>query len=259
MSNTELTRKEYINKLLLNYQIISVLSKKNDCEVLHIRHKNLGRDLVLRSFPNAIVAYEILCSISAENLPEIYDVINLSDGQIVLEEFISGITVADVMKSGRYNHMGAKRIIKSLCNALDILHSNNIVHRDIKPENIIISDSGRVVLVDFNISRKTSSNKTDTVIMGTVGYASPEQLGLTATDSRTDIYALGVLLNVMLTGKHPSDTLATGWSGKIIKKCTAINPDNRYQSVKKTCSITIKKALATLSSKCFFSRNLFPF
>ena len=233
MNGLNLTRGQYIEKLLESYRLVCVLADKNDCKVLRLRHKQLNRDLVLRSFQKAVTAYEILCSIRTQNLPETYDAVTLADGQIVLEEFISGMTVADVMKSGTYRYRGAKRVLVSVCNALDILHQNGIVHRDVKPENIIISDDGRVVLIDLNISRKVSANTKDTVIMGTVGYASPEQLGVTGSDARTDIYAMGVLLNVMLTGKHPSELLARGKSGKIVKKCTDISPDNRYQTAKK--------------------------
>ena len=237
MTSLKLTREQYIENLFKNYSLVKVFSNKNDCKVLHVRHKSLDRDLVIRSFPQNVAAYEILCNLSAPNLPEIYDTINLCDGQIVLEEFISGITVADVMKSGKYRYRGAKKVLISVCNALDVLHQNGIVHRDIKPENIIISDNGRVVLIDFNISRKMSPNTKDTIVMGTVGYASPEQLGVTATDSRTDIYAMGVLLNVMITGKHPSETLAPGKAKKIVKICTAVNPNDRYQSAKKLIEV----------------------
>ena len=67
----------------------------------------------------------------------------------------------------------------------------------------------------------------------TVGYASPEQLGVTQSDARTDIYATGILLNVMLTGKHPTEAFAKGRAGRIIRKCTALNPDDRYQCAEK--------------------------
>ena len=87
--------------------------------------------------------------------------------------------------------------------------------------------------IDFNVSRKVTNASRDTVVMGTVGYASPEQLGISQSDARTDIYAAGVLLNVMLTGKHPSETLASGKAGKIVRKCTAVNPSDRYQTAKK--------------------------
>lgn len=228
-----MTRKEYLKKLFEVYSLVSVLSENNECKVLRLRNKSTGKDLIVRSLPQKISAYEKLLKINCENISLVYECVALDDGQIVLEEFISGITVADVMKSGKYRYRGAKRVLTAVCNALSVLHDKSIVHRDIKPENIMISDSGRVVLIDLNISRIISSAPKDTVVMGTVGYASPEQLGVTASDARTDIYAVGVLLNVMLTGKHPSEIIARGKAGKIVRKCTSVNPDERYQSAEK--------------------------
>ena len=225
-----MTREEYINKVFDAYRLIKVLSDKNGCTVMRLRHKTLDKDIILRSFPQAVKVYEILCGIKQENLPIVYDTVNLEDGQIVIEEFIDGVTVADILETGLYRYIGAKRVIVGVCGALSVLHQRGIIHRDIKPENIIIDKNGRVVLIDFNISRKMSDNIKDTVIMGTVGYASPE-LGITQSDPRADIYALGVLLNVMLTGKQPCERLAKGKAGKIVSKCTNVNPDQRYQSV----------------------------
>ena len=75
----------------------------------------------------------------------------------------------------------------------------------------MISNDGTVKLIDFNASRRvTEGKRSDTVNLGTVGYAPPEQYGVAQSDPRSDIYALGVLLNVMLTGRHPSDRLAPG-------------------------------------------------
>jgi len=225
-----MTRADYIKGLFINYSLVSVLSEKNGCKVLRLRNKANGRDLVLRSFPEHLDAYEILCGIRCENLPEIFDALDLSDGQIVLEEYIDGVTVAQVMESGRYRYHGAKKVLTCVCHALTVLHQRGLVHRDVKPENVMIDKGGRVVLIDFNASRTVSDACKDTVIMGTVGYASPEQLGVTQSDGRTDIYAVGVLLNVMLTGSHPSKKIARGKPGRIVRKCTAINPDDRYQS-----------------------------
>ena len=228
-----MTRDAYINDLLQRFSLVAVLSQKNECKVLRLRNKEIGTDMVLRSFPKHLDAYEILCNVLCENLPEIYDAIDMEDGQIVLEEYIDGITVADVMQTGKYHYRGARTILSEVCNALTVLHNRGVIHRDIKPENVMIEKSGRVVLIDFNASRKESTAGKDTVIMGTVGYASPEQLGLSQTDARTDIYAAGVLLNVMLTGKHPAESFARGRAGLIVRKCTALNPDDRYQSSEK--------------------------
>ena len=227
-----MTREEYIKNLLSVYSLVGVLSEKNDCKVLRLRNKKTARDLVLRSFPQSVEAYELLCSIRCENLPEIYDAITLDDGQIVLEEYIHGITVAEVMQAGKYRYWGARKVLTDVCNALSVLHSRGIIHRDVKPENIMVDGNGRVVLIDFNASRKESAASKDTKIMGTVGYAAPEQLGLLQTDARTDIYAAGVLYNVMLTGHHPTKAFARGYAGRIIRKCTALNPNDRYQSAK---------------------------
>ncbi len=143
------------------------------------------------------------------------------------------MTLSQVMEVSSYRPGGAKKILKQLCLALTVLHQNGIVHRDVKPENVMVSDEGRVVLIDFSISRKVIPGGSDTQILGTVGYAAPEQLGLSQSDGRTDIYAMGVLYNVMLTGKHPSVELARGKAGRIIRKCTAVNPDDRYQTSEK--------------------------
>ncbi len=100
-----------------------------------------------------------------------------------------------------------RKITLQLCNALWMLHKLGAVHRDIKPENVIVRGS-EAVLIDFDASRIFKSEMShDTQILGTTGYAAPEQYGISQTDERADIYSVSVLLNIMLTGKHPSK----GW------------------------------------------------
>lgn len=226
-----MTKEEYLSNLLKTYSLVSVLSDKNGCRVLRLRNKQLKKDLIARIYDTIQPTYNELCTVNCENLPLIYDTITLSDGQAVLEEYISGVTVGDVMLGGKYRYLGAKRVLISVCNALSVLHERSIIHRDLKPENVMISDDGRVILIDFNAARQMTNATKDTVVMGTVGYASPEQLGLSQSDPRTDIYALGVMLNVMLTGKHPSIEIAKGKAGKIVRKCTHLNADERFQTV----------------------------
>jgi len=225
-----MTREQYLAELFTVCFPVSVLSDKNNCRVLRVRNKHTKQDMVVRSFPAPVAAYEELYAVRSEHLPLIYDVISLEDGQIVLEEYIDGITVSQVMESGRYHYLGTRKVIRGVCRALTVLHERQLVHRDVKPDNVMISSDGRVILIDFNAARKMSCASKDTVVMGTVGYASPEQLGLAQSDARTDIYAVGVMLNVMVTGKHPSEQLAKGKPGRIVRKCTNVNPDDRYPS-----------------------------
>ena len=100
-----------------------------------------------------------------------------------------------------------------------------------KPDNVILRGS-EAVLIDFDASRihKTAISE-DTEILGTTGFAAPEQYGLSQSDGRADIYALGVLLNIMLTGEHPSRKLAGGRMGRIVQRCTMVNPEKRYKNI----------------------------
>lgn len=225
-----MTQQDYLEEILTTYRVVHVMADKNDCRVMRLRHKELGRDIVLRQLSYPVAAYIALCEVSCENLPQVYDVIDTADGQTVLEEYVDGVTVAALAECGRIRYLQAKKILQGVCHALVVLHQNDFVHRDVKPENVLVRPNGQAVLVDLNISRKVTVAGRDTVIMGTVGYASPEQMGLTQSDARTDIYACGVLLNVMLTGKHPSERLARGRAGRIVRRCTAVNPADRYRT-----------------------------
>ena len=212
---------------------VSLLSGRNGGRVWRVRHRKTGQDCILRQLDRPNDVYLTLCAFRCPHLPTVYDVYHCEDGMIVLEEYISGLTVAQVAETGRYRQNGAKKVLAGVCGAMMVLHQNGIVHRDIKPENVIVDADGRVVLIDFNAARRISRKSRDTEVMGTVGYASPEQLGLKESDERTDIYAAGVLLNVLLTGQYPTDTLARGRYGRIVRKCTNINPNERYPSAEK--------------------------
>ena len=220
---------ELLDPIWTQYDLINVLSNKNGAKILRLRHKTLGKDMILKQYTTAVPAYEILKTIHHENLPEILDSVVCEDGHIVWEEFIDGISVADV--AGKYTYRGAKAVVTGVCKAVQSLHDRRIIHRDIKPENILISAKGVVKLIDLNASRIPKGKDKDTVILGTIGYASPEQFGVGESDERSDIYAIGVLLNVMLTGEHPSKCLAKGRAGRIVQKCTRIDPNSRYASV----------------------------
>ena len=226
---------EFIQNLLTQYHFIQVLSQKNGAKILRLRHTSLGQDMVVRIYQVPVPAYDMLKTVKHKNLPEIYETIQYEDGQIVLEEYIDGLSAAEVLETGTYTYAGARKVLYGVCAAVQTLHAMQIVHRDIKPENVMITRDGIVKLIDLNASREMTKNaqEKDTVILGTVGYAPPEQFGIGVSDTRADIYALGVLLNVMLTGEHPSRVLAKGRARKNVEKCTSIAPQSRFSSVEK--------------------------
>ena len=148
------------------------------------------------------------------------------------EEYIEGQTITEVMEIGLFEPIGVIRVMDSLCGALCVLHSKSIIHRDIKPENVMVDKAGTVKLIDFNAARIFKPHQSeDTRFMGTLGYVAPEQFLMKQTDERADIYALGILMNVMLTGKYPSKRLYKGRLTKVIQKCTRQDPDKRYKNI----------------------------
>lgn len=215
------------------YEKVCVLSEKENSQVIILKHKTIEKNIVLRKFSANADVYKMLQKIKSNNIPEILSVVTENNTNYVFEEFIDGISVANVLESGLYNESGARVIAKAVCNALAILHSFNIIHRDVKPENIMISKEGKVYLIDFDAARIFKAYKSDdTTILGTTGYAAPEQFGINQTDARADIFAVGVLLNVMLTGEHPSKQMYKGKCARIIDKCIKVSPKDRFQNVK---------------------------
>lgn len=179
--------------------------------------------------------YESLTHIESKNMAKIYEVFEHEDKLIIIEEFISGHTLQDILKrEGNLSEDIVAKYMIDLCNALKKIHNLNpcIIHRDIKPANIMISNDGVLKLIDFDIARiyKYGENM-DTTLLGTKGYASPEQFGFDQTDCRSDIYAIGIMMNVLTTGKHTKEIESDGKLKDIIKRCTKISANERYQSV----------------------------
>lgn len=149
---------------------------------------------------------------------------------LVLEEYIEGRTLDKILDSGQLTSAQAAAYTIDLCHALEELHSLGIVHRDIKPANVMITPENRAVLLDLSIAREISSEQQDTRSLGTVGYAAPEQYGVAQSNCATDLYALGVLLNTMITGVHPAVDIPRGPIRHIVQKATDTQISKRYKS-----------------------------
>lgn len=196
-----------------------------------IRHKATGRTFILHRFTGSGEVYRKLLDYTCPNLPTVYEVAEKDGENLVLEEFIQGDTLGFLLQGALFSTRETRRIAMQVCRALWVLHSLGAVHRDVKPENIILRGD-EAVLIDFDAARlHKPEHDTDTQILGTTGFAAPEQYGLSQSDIRTDIYAMGILINVMLTGEHPSKKLAGGKMGRIVDRCTHVNPQRRYQNV----------------------------
>lgn len=179
------------------------------------------------------------------NLPEIVDVEECEDCFLVVMEHIPGESLDVLLKDGPIPQQTVVEWGKQLCGVLGYLHSRTppIIYRDMKPSNIICKPDGTLVLIDFDTVREFKSKSTsDTVLLGTVGYAAPEQFGGRGqSDARTDIYCLGATLYHLLTGHVPVDNERrqpiTYWNPalsvgleRIIQKCTSVDAADRYQS-----------------------------
>lgn len=187
-----------------------------------------GLPYVRKIINYAVPSFEMLLKLESMGLPKLYFASIIDNKTYVIEEYLSGVTLQEYINQGK--HFSAKEVLEianQLCNVLIILHEAKIIHRDIKPSNIIILNNSLIVkLLDFGTARKVNGKKIDTNILGTPGYAPPEQYGFAETDERSDIYALGKTLEQLLPVSY------SGRLRSVFKKCTELDPKNRVSSAK---------------------------
>lgn len=219
--------------LKAEYNSIDVLKNDENSQIEVFQHKTNNNKLVkILSKNRNDHIYRKLRGLKQENLPVILDVCSCEGHILVLEEYIEGESLADIMENSELTTNNSVSYILDICNALNFLHKKSIIHRDVKPGNVIITPEKRAVLIDFSAARLMNDGKEkDTSNLGTVGYAAPEQFGIYQSLPPTDIYALGVMFNEMLTKLHPSIKTPSGKLGKIIKKCTDTQIAERYQTI----------------------------
>lgn len=203
-------------------------------DIIRVRRRDNGRIYIkklLTAYEKSV--YEYLTDHPIEHMPKVLEIYESDNCLIVIEEYIEGLTIADILEKARMSQEQAFHIVRDLCRILNELHNQPIpiIHRDIKPSNIIITPEDEAYLLDMNAAKWYNPDKTDdTRYMGTRYYAAPEQAGygLSASSARSDIYAVGMLLNVMLTGKFPKEERADGRAWNIIEKCISLNAEDRY-------------------------------
>jgi len=180
-----------------------------------------------------VSVYHYLREHPIEFMPRIVEVYEGDNNLIVIEEFIDGKTVLDMLIDAPLEPKMAVQIARQVCQTAKKLHnlSKPIIHRDIKPSNIIVNKDGEVYLLDVNVAKWYNADEVeDTKLLGTQYYASPEQLGygFSASSEKSDIYSIGILLNVMVTGKMPKEEKAPGPIWDIVERCIRLEADERY-------------------------------
>lgn len=274
-----------IGQQILNYRIEKMLGEGGMGSVYLASHTQLERKAAIKVLhPNLATNPQIrerfkneastMAHLKHPNIVDLYDYMETPNGLFLIMEFISGKELEDYIKtvSGPVPEEHIIHFFSQILDGFNYAHKEGVVHRDIKPSNLLITPKGKVKILDFGIAKlMDSADKNMTKAgarMGTVLYMSPEQVKGEAVDRRSDIYALGVTLFQMATGRGPyiesqvteyevyskivneplprAKSVYPNVSDKlqaIIDKATAKNPAQRFQ----TCE-DFKNAILSLQS-----------
>jgi len=213
------------------YEVLSPLGSGGMGEVYRARDTKLGRDVALKVLPEAFVAdpervgrfqreAKTLASLSHPNIATIHGLEEARGVAALVLELVEGPTLADRIAQGALPLDEALPVARQIAEALEAAHEQGIIHRDLKPANIKITSDGRVKVLDFGLAKAldpaSAINASATVsptismqatqagvILGTAAYMSPEQARGRPVDRRADIWAFGVVLYEMVTGRKP--------------------------------------------------------
>ncbi|GCD10804.1 serine/threonine-protein kinase [Clostridium tagluense] len=233
------------------YEVIKTLGKGGMGTIYLCENKRLGNlwaiKEVVQDIKNTGILTEanILKNLNHVGIRRIVDIFYENNNLYMVQDYVEGQTLKEYVKeNGKMNTEKTCRITSDLCDILCYLHNQKpaIIYRDIKPSNIMITPSGKIVLIDFGISKVYKSDtEQDTVSAGSNGFAAPEQYGLGKCCAQTDIYGIGMLIYFMVKGKIPTtgieplldENYEADIDGKIkviIQKCVKIDIVDRYIS-----------------------------
>ena len=259
------------------YEVLAPIGAGGMGEVYRAKDPRLGRDVAIKvlpasfsSDPDRLKRFEQEARaagiLNHPNITAVHDIgTNASDGApYVVQELLEGETLRSELASGRFAPRQAIDYAIQIAQGLAAAHEKGIVHRDLKPENVFVTRDGRIKILDFGLAKLTqtegSANVTNLptatepgVVMGTLGYMSPEQVKAKPADARSDLFALGAILYEMLSGQRafrgdsagetmaailkedPPDLSATNQKvspglERIVRHCLEKNPERRFHS-----------------------------
>ena len=183
---------------------------------------------IRKTIPYTGLPYRKLMKLSHPLLPKIYYAAETEGRTCVIEQYVDGRNLQDVLdREGALPEETVRRVGLQLCDVLEFLHGQGIIHRDIKPSNIIMKEDGTLCLIDFGAARVIKeAAEQDTRILGTPGFAPPEQYGFAATDYRSDFYAVGMTLKALLGNNY------RGSLTEAIRRCVELDPERRVASAR---------------------------
>lgn len=249
-----------IGTQVLNYRIEKLIGEGGMGNVYLGVHTHIGRKVAIKALNPTLARNpeirerfkneaSMLSQLHHPNIVQLYDYVEMETGVYLVMEYAEGQALDHYIEkvTGPIPEDRAIPLFNQILDGVAYAHRKNVVHRDIKPSNIIVSESGKVKILDFGIAKiigDTSHKLTKTgTKLGTVLYMSPEQVKGLEMDYRTDIYSLGITLFEMLTGKCPYDGSTTEYEvyKKIVEETL---PDARtfYPGVSERMSLVIRKA-----------------
>jgi protein kinase-like protein len=208
------------------YEIVSALGAGAMGEVYRARDPRLERDVAIKIVLGSVATNPVVrdrferearavAALAHPNILAVFDVGSEGDVEFVVTELLQGHTLRRrLAESGALAPKRALELAVQIAGGLAAAHERGIVHRDLKPENLFVVEDGRVKILDFGLARRESpeggSGLEMTVaatqpgmFVGTAGYASPEQVEGAPATPRSDLFALGIVMHEMLTGRHP--------------------------------------------------------
>lgn len=226
---------------------IAINEKVNKTWAIKEVRNEKGKDFY-KNQQGLLIEINTLKKLHHSYLPSIVDIIEEENRLLIVMDYIEGQSLQKLLnEQGAQEEENVIKWAKQLCDVFIYLHAQNppIIYRDTKPSNIMIRPDGNITVIDFGTVKNYEEHVGDTVGIGTIGYAAPEQyIGNTIgrSDVRTDIYGIGMTLYHVLTNIDPCMNLDLDHSIQkvnsnlscgldfIVQKCTQYYPENRYQS-----------------------------
>ena len=252
-----------------NYEVKSLLGEGGMGNVYLALHTQLGRKVAIKSLHQQLVKNEglrarfkqeanTMAHLQHNGIVTLFDYVEDERGLFLIMEFVEGTQLDEYIRniSGPIPAERAVPILNDILDAFAYAHEKGVVHRDIKPSNILITNDGKVKILDFGIAKMLSDSgnkltKTGTQ-MGTVFYMSPEQVQGKEVDIRSDIYSLGITFYQMLTGVSPYDGMTTEFEvySKIVAEPLP-SANATYPGVPAALDLIIAKATAKMKEDRF--------